>query len=143
MRNSPRGARAGGNRITVTMPPPPRSSRSRKASARGPRRNRPRGRELPSRASLGTPRWRRLRRQVLERDGYRCQACGKAGRLEVDHIRRVRDGGEEWEPSNLQALCRGCHIAKTGAEQRPPVLTPSEQEWQELVRALQSDNAGT
>ena len=33
-------------------------------------------------------RWKkRVRRAAIERDGYRCRACGKAaGRFEVDHI---------------------------------------------------------
>ena len=32
-------------------------------------------------------------------------------------------GGDAWDPDNLQALCRGCHVAKTAAENRRP-LTP-------------------
>ena len=30
-------------------------------------------------------------------------------------------GGSEWDVSNLQALCRGCHFAKTRAERTTPV----------------------
>ena len=59
--------------------------------------------------------WARLRRVVLQRDGYRCQLCGKAGRLDVDHRIRKEDGGGD-ELGNLQALCRTCHIAKTVKE---------------------------
>ena len=25
-------------------------------------------------------------------------------------------GGEEWDPANLQTLCRGCHLAKSRRE---------------------------
>ena len=48
---------------------------------------------------------------MLERDGYRCRSCGKAGRLEVDHIEPLWEGGAE-ELDNLQALCKTCHIKK-------------------------------
>lgn len=59
--------------------------------------------------------WRRLRRAVLERDGWRCVKCGRAGRLEVDHIKPAREGGTD-ALTNLQALCRPCHFAKTAQE---------------------------
>lgn len=55
-------------------------------------------------------RWRRIRSRVLERDGYRCTSCGRAGRLEVHHVRPVRHGGSN-EPENLRTLCRRCHHA--------------------------------
>ena len=62
--------------------------------------------------------WRRMRLQILERDGYRCRQCGRSGRLEVDHITPIRRGGDEYNPDNLQAICRGCHIEKTRTETR-------------------------
>ena len=37
--------------------------------------------------------WARIRREVLDRDGWRCQTCGKPGRLEVDHILPLHLGG--------------------------------------------------
>ena len=61
-------------------------------------------------------RWQIVRRLALDRDGWRCVLCSKAGRLEVDHIRRLRDGGEMWDLHNLQTLCRKCHFSKTSAE---------------------------
>ena len=63
-----------------------------------------------------TRRWRRLRREVLKRDGWRCCQCGKSGVLEVDHRVSLKDGGEAWAPSNLQTLCRSCHWSKTALE---------------------------
>ena len=30
--------------------------------------------------------WERTRLAVFARDGYRCKACGKSGRLECDHV---------------------------------------------------------
>ena len=67
--------------------------------------------------------WKRLRREVLERDGYRCQRCGKAGRLEIDHIQPVQAGGSD-DPENLRALCRGCHIAR-----HRRTVSAVEREW--------------
>ena len=66
------------------------------------------------RAELTTARWRRLRRVILARDGWECQACGKLlGMAEVDHIAPVGQGGAVWDPENLQVLCPDCHVLKT------------------------------
>ena len=62
--------------------------------------------------------WRKqaaLRTVTLERDGYRCRKCGRAGRLEADHVVPLWRGGSH-ELHNMQALCVGCHVAKTQAE---------------------------
>lgn len=53
-----------------------------------------------------------LRRQIMERDNYTCQKCGKympdeVG-LEVDHILPIARGGKT-VPSNLQVLCSKCN----------------------------------
>lgn len=61
-------------------------------------------------------RWESVRRQAIIRARYRCQQCGRAGRLEVDHIKPAFEGGDEWDFDNLQVLCRACHIAKTRRE---------------------------
>ena len=58
-------------------------------------------------------RWRRLRRVVLASSGRRCAICGRARRLEIDHLIPMSNGGETWAIANLQALCRPCHFAKT------------------------------
>ena len=55
--------------------------------------------------------WKKRRLRILDRDGWRCVECGAASRLEVDHIEPLWEGGLE-EDSNLQALCRTCHILK-------------------------------
>ena len=85
---------------------------------------------------LDRKRWGAVRRLVLIRDRYRCRKCGKAGQLEVDHIRPLSKGGEPWDFDNLQTLCRGCHIAKTRAEQ-PKQPGPARVAWQKLVKDLQ------
>lgn len=68
--------------------------------------------------------WRRLRDQIMERDGYLCQcsACKKRPvplvAHEVDHIDNTRgpDGRLNDDPSNLQAMNKRCHEKKSQAE---------------------------
>ena len=80
-------------------------------------------------------RWRAVRRQVLNRDGWKCRACGRRGRMEVDHVRPVQDGGEVFNLKNLQTLCRPCHIRKTRRENidRQAQHTPQRAKWRALV----------
>ena len=92
-----------------------------------------------SRRGLDRQRWERVRRQVFERDGYRCVKCGKAGklaasRLEVDHRLRLRDGGAPLDLRNLQTLCRDCHISKTARENTKP--NPEREAWAKLIREM-------
>lgn len=63
-----------------------------------------------------TQLWKTIRRDVFYRDGYRCVQCGRAGRLECDHIRPIKDGGARFDLANLQTLCRDCHFRKTAKE---------------------------
>ena len=58
-----------------------------------------------------TGEWKQARKAAKDRDDWRCRECGKAGVLEVHHIKHVRNGGTD-ELDNLTTLCRGCHIAK-------------------------------
>ncbi len=54
----------------------------------------------------------RVRRLVLARDGYRCQAadCGRAQHLQIHHRTPVGAGGRT-TPDNLITLCGRCHRA--------------------------------
>lgn len=60
------------------------------------------------------PRVRLSKREILRRDGYRCQYCGReGGNLTVDHVvPRHRGGGYCWE--NLVAACPQCNRRKGG-----------------------------
>lgn len=66
------------------------------------------GSYCPDHARGGSTRaWRKVRTRALERDRYRCQACGKPA-TEVDHLIPVADGGPD-VLANLQAVCSDCH----------------------------------
>jgi 5-methylcytosine-specific restriction endonuclease McrA len=65
------------------------------------------------RIKLGKQIYRRLMKQVLERDGWRCQKCGTLENLQVHHkIKRSQQGNDGLE--NLLTLCAYCHIAEHG-----------------------------
>ena len=56
-----------------------------------------------------------LRYDVLKRDGFRCQICGRTAqdgvKLHVDHIIPVSKGGKT-EMGNLRTLCSDCNVGK-------------------------------
>lgn len=49
-----------------------------------------------------------LRRQILNRDGWRCQSCGSMSNLEVHHKEFRSQSGDDSE-MNLITLCSACH----------------------------------
>lgn len=57
----------------------------------------------------------KLRRQVYERDQWRCRRCGSQDGLQVDHIHPHSKGGVN-SLENLQTLCKVCNLAKTDGE---------------------------
>lgn len=85
-------------------------------------------------AKLDRKRWALLRLRIFQRDGWRCRMCGRAGRLECDHVVPLRDGGEVYSMDNLQTLCRGCHVDKTASENTCPNL--ARDAWRALVAEL-------
>ena len=60
----------------------------------------------------------RIRFQVLQRDGYKCCACGASPAkdpnvvLHIDHINPVSRGGSN-ALENLQTLCEKCNLGKS------------------------------
>ncbi len=115
--------------------------------------------ELPSVIRLGYmvkrphPRVALSKREVLRRDEYTCQYCGKKGRvLTIDHvIPRHRGGPHTWQ--NLVAACSGCNRRKGGRTpeeanmhlERPPYepsasakyrfshFLPRHEEWEPFI----------
>jgi 5-methylcytosine-specific restriction endonuclease McrA len=53
----------------------------------------------------------RLRRRVLERDGWTCRYCGGPATT-ADHVVPLRHGGANTE-DNLVASCIGCNVARS------------------------------
>ena len=50
----------------------------------------------------------RLHRQILERDGWRCQGCGSSLNLQIHHKQFRGQSGHDSE-ENLITLCAQCH----------------------------------
>jgi 5-methylcytosine-specific restriction endonuclease McrA len=75
-------------------------------------------------------RWERFRRAwFADPDHHKCAHCHKSvwlcrdhlGRLlppHLDHIKRLADGGDKYDPANLQQLCHACHARKSAQEMR-------------------------
>ena len=63
---------------------------------------------------LNHKRWQRVRLATLDRDGWRCRQCGRAGMLQVHHVQHLEHGGAAYDLGNLKALCRDCHIKAHG-----------------------------
>ena len=82
----------------------------------------------------GSTRWRRLRKQILERDGWRCTECGRAGRLECHHLEKITSAEKWFDPSNLAAICRSCHIKKTRQERRDFEMNKKSEARQEFLK---------
>lgn len=51
-----------------------------------------------------------------------CRMCAAEGKLvsatEVDHIQPLAQGGAQFDPANLQSLCRRHHAGKTWREKK-------------------------
>ena len=74
---------------------------------------------------LPSHRWAPLRRFILDRDGWRCQRCGRPGRPEVHHEDHNPANND---PANLRTLCKRCHI-----EIHRPTVAPEVAKWQRLI----------
>ena len=72
--------------------------------------------------AYNTKHWHRVRRAVLERDGYVCRWCGElidrtaparsARAASVDHVVELELGGPVLDPGNLVACHVACNTAK-------------------------------
>ena len=72
---------------------------------------------------------------ILDRDGWRLyRSARKAGRMEVDHIKPLDDGGQmPYDASNLQSLCASCHWEKSRSERRGREPDPEVAKWRKYL----------
>ena len=76
--------------------------------------------------------WRRVRQQVLERDGHRCRlrlpgCVGEAS--EVDHIIDIALGGAVLELANCRAVWAPCHRRRSSLMRGRMRRSPPAREW--------------
>lgn len=85
------------------------------------RRYNPKQQGRNNRAFYQSERWHRLSRQYRKQNPL-CVECKKEGKLtraqEVDHILPIAQGGDPWDVSNLQSLCKHHHSQKTMKEKK-------------------------
>ena len=94
-------------KITVEIPSE-LLERAQRASGGKPEDFMKKGRCKSPRRKLDSDSYRKLHRQVLERDGWRCQACGSMHHLQIHHLLfRSHSGGDT--EHNLITLCVDCH----------------------------------
>jgi hypothetical protein len=67
------------------------------------------GPRATGRPAASVEEWNAIKTAILTRAGWRCQACGAGGRLDVHHIVKRAQGGSDFDLDQLVALCRRCH----------------------------------
>lgn len=82
---------------------------------------------------------KRLRYEVLRRDGHACRYCGAAApdaRLTVDHVVPVALGGRD-DPTNLVAACVDCNAGKSASSPDQPLVADVQADSLRWSRAMQ------
>lgn len=62
--------------------------------------------------------WRAFARRIKDQRGWMCEDCGKScvrtpRELQADHVVERRDGGADFDETNIRLRCGACHLAKT------------------------------
>lgn len=90
---------------------------------------------------------KRLRFEILKRDGFKCRYCGTTAaerELRVDHVTPTALGGRD-EPSNLVASCEPCNNGKSSSAPDAPLVSGVEDSalrWAHAMRQAAADAAG-
>ena len=73
--------------------------------------------------------WAAARAAARARAGFRCERCGRPGRVEVHHRTPISAGGAPYDERNLEVLCRQCHfMAEPGRD-------AARDEWRRALNA--------
>lgn len=81
---------------------------------------------------------KRLRFEVLRRDGYRCVYCGvtsKETTLTIDHVVAEKLGGTD-DPANLVAACPNCNEGKASTTVDAAFIAKVDEDAQRWMRAM-------
>ena len=84
---------------------------------------------------------KRVRYEVLRRDGHTCRYCGGKApevRLTVDHVIPTALGGTD-APDNLVASCADCNAGKTSTHPDSPLVAQVAQDavrWSEAMQVV-------
>ena len=66
--------------------------------------------------------WAHCRFLAFNRAGFRCEKCGKSGKLEGHHKVALAEAPlAAYDPANVETLCRDCHISQS--------IFPPRREW--------------
>jgi hypothetical protein len=82
---------------------------------------------------------KRLRYEVLRRDGHACRYCGHTAPdvpLTVDHVIPVALGGSD-EPENLVTACGPCNSGKSSSSPDAPIVAGVADDALRWARAMQ------
>lgn len=84
---------------------------------------------------------KRLRFEILRRDGHACRYCGRSApdvKLTVDHVRPEALGGTD-DPENLVAACVDCNAGKSSVPadaQQVAAVAESAVKWSAAIRRI-------
>jgi uncharacterized membrane protein len=87
---------------------------------------------------------KRLRFEILRRDGFKCRYCGTVAaerELRVDHVIPEVLGGST-EPSNLATACEPCNGGKSSVSLDDPVVEEVAKDALRWARAMEIAAAG-
>lgn len=88
---------------------------------------------------------KRLRFEILKRDGFRCRYCGRSPMssvLRVDHVVPVAGGGTD-DPANLVTACHDCNAGKSDVPLDETISrSPTVEEMHEQARNLDGFREG-
>ena len=78
--------------------------------------------------------WAHCRFVAFAKANFRCERCGRAGKLEGHHKAGLDHGGAAYDPDNVETLCKNCHLELS-------VFAPRLQ-WARYLKHTYKDHIG-